>query len=154
MALNAFRPHASTWPASNLSSAPTLLVLTQLFAEDHILLLRRGLEPYRGKWAPPGGFVEKGELPRAAAIREVWEEVRVLLEPGQLRKHSVVRVPQLNQLYHVYTAHLAVRVPASAVAPECLDVGWFSTYDLSGIAIWDPGLFAIDGPAVIHGNQR
>ena len=64
---------ASSYPASDLSSR-TLLVLTQIFAEDHILLLKRGLEPYRGKWAPPGGFVERGESSQAAAVREVWEE--------------------------------------------------------------------------------
>ena len=132
--------------ASNRSSARTLLVLTQIFAKGHILLIKRGLEPYRGKWAPPGGFVERGEPSRAAAIREVWEEVRVRLEPGQLRRQSVVDVPQLNQLYHIYTAHLTVRIQASAVAPECLEVGWFSQRDLSTILIWDPGLFGISAP--------
>jgi ADP-ribose pyrophosphatase YjhB (NUDIX family) len=148
MALNPVRLPAPSRPASNQSSGPALLVLTQIFAQNHILLLKRGLEPYRGKWAPPGGFVEHGEASQAAAIREVWEEVRVRLEPGQLQRQSIVDVPQLNQRYHIYTAHLTVRVPASAVAPECLQVGWFSQRDLSRIAVWDPGLFGIGAPPV------
>jgi 8-oxo-dGTP diphosphatase len=136
---------ASSYPASDPSSR-TLLVLTQIFAEDHILLLKRGLEPYRGKWAPPGGFVERGESSQAAAVREVWEEVRVRLEPRQLRRHSTVDVPQLNQLYHIYMVHLTRRVAAAAVAPECLQVGWFPLRDLSDLPVWDPGLFGIGHP--------
>ena len=120
---------------------PALLVLTQIFAGDRILLLRRGLEPYRGKWAPPGGFVEAGESLEAAAVREVWEEVRIPLQRRQLSLHSIVSVPKINQLYHIFTASLREIVPASAVAPESLAVGWFSERDLASLEIWDPGLF-------------
>ena len=39
-----------------------------------VLLIRRGIEPYRGWWDIPGGFLEADELPGQAAIREVQEE--------------------------------------------------------------------------------
>ena len=123
------------------SGAPALLVLAQIFAGDRILLLKRGLDPYRGKWAPPGGFVEDGESVQAAAVREVWEEVRIELEQRQLRPHAIVSVPKINQIYHVFTACLDAAVPASAVAPESLEVGWFSQRDLATLEIWGPGLF-------------
>ncbi len=154
MGLNPLRVAASSEPATELSTAPALLVLTEIVAEDRILLLKRGLEPYRGKWAPPGGFVEQGESSLAAAIREVWEEVRVLLEPGQLRRHSVLHVPQLNQLYHVYTAHLRAKVSASAVAPETQDVGWFLWRELSDIPVWEPGLFTLPCACVFAQSPR
>jgi ADP-ribose pyrophosphatase YjhB (NUDIX family) len=40
-----------------------------------IVLLRRAIEPEKGKWVFPGGFVDRGETVPDAAVREVWEEV-------------------------------------------------------------------------------
>jgi len=43
--------------------------------EGAILLVRRSIEPARGKWCFPGGYVDFGEDPVVAAIRECREEV-------------------------------------------------------------------------------
>jgi 8-oxo-dGTP diphosphatase len=40
----------------------------------HVLLIQRGLEPFKGKWALPGGFVEMDELLETACKRELKEE--------------------------------------------------------------------------------
>ncbi len=53
---------------------PRLLVLAVIFAEHRMLMMRRGRAPYAGSWALPGGYVESGETPEAATIREVREE--------------------------------------------------------------------------------
>src|SRR5262245_20776330 len=48
-----------------------------------VLLIQRDLEPHRGSWARPGGFVRGDEVLEAAALRELKEETgldRVLLE--------------------------------------------------------------------------
>ena len=42
--------------------------------DSKLLLVRRGIEPYRGYWDIPGGFMEEGELPEHAARREMMEE--------------------------------------------------------------------------------
>lgn len=43
----------------------------------HILLVRRRWEPYAGRWAVPGGYVEPGESSEIAARRELNEETNV-----------------------------------------------------------------------------
>jgi ADP-ribose pyrophosphatase YjhB (NUDIX family) len=117
---------------------PALLVLTQLFVHERILLMRRGTEPYKGRWAPPGGFVEYGESLETAAVREVWEEVRIRLDHTQLLPHAVFSIPKINQVYHVFNVHLSHMPPACAVAPESLEVAWFSEEDLARLDVWKP----------------
>ncbi len=39
-----------------------------------ILLIKRGIEPYKGKWALPGGFLKPDESAEAGALRELQEE--------------------------------------------------------------------------------
>jgi len=42
--------------------------------EDKIALIKRGIEPSKGTWAPPSGFMEYGEKPEETALRELYEE--------------------------------------------------------------------------------
>jgi ADP-ribose pyrophosphatase YjhB (NUDIX family) len=62
------------------------LVVTTLPITDtgDIVLLRRGIEPGLGSWAQPGGFLEVDETVNQAAIRETWEETRLIVEPGEI----------------------------------------------------------------------
>lgn len=64
---------------------PRLVVTTLPITEaGEIVLLRRGIEPGRGAWAQPGGFLEVDETVNQAAIRETWEETRLIVEPGEI----------------------------------------------------------------------
>ena len=53
---------------------PALAVDGVVIRGNEILLVRRKNEPYRGKFALPGGFVEYGEKTEDAVTREVFEE--------------------------------------------------------------------------------
>ena len=44
---------------------------------ESLLLARRGIEPYKGWWDLPGGFLDNGELPRDGLARELREELGV-----------------------------------------------------------------------------
>jgi ADP-ribose pyrophosphatase YjhB (NUDIX family) len=64
---------------------PRLVVTTLPITDDgRIVLLRRGIEPGRGAWAQPGGFLEVDETVHQAAIRETLEETGLLIEPGEI----------------------------------------------------------------------
>ena len=53
---------------------PSLAVDAIAIRGDEVLLIRRGSEPWKGMLAFPGGFVEAGEDPEVAVIRELKEE--------------------------------------------------------------------------------
>jgi ADP-ribose pyrophosphatase YjhB (NUDIX family) len=62
------------------------LVVTALPVTDEgrLVLLRRGIEPGRGLWAQPGGFLEVDETVSEAAIRETFEETGLVIQPGDI----------------------------------------------------------------------
>jgi len=64
---------------------PRLVVTTIPVTEaGECVLLRRGIEPGYGTWAQPGGFLEVDETVTQAAIRETYEEIGLLVEPGRI----------------------------------------------------------------------
>jgi len=74
--------------------------------EGHVLLIRRGSDPYEGQWALPGGFVEVGETLEAAAAREAEEETG--LEVEIIRLVGVYSDPDRDHRGHnVSVAYLA-----------------------------------------------
>jgi len=52
--------------------------------EGELLLIKRALEPAKGSWALPGGFVELEESPLEAGGRELKEETGLDSQPGRL----------------------------------------------------------------------
>lgn len=63
---------------------PKVAVVMLITHKDTVLLVKRGVDPERGKWALPAGFVNAGEDPAAAAAREVTEETGLAVLSVQL----------------------------------------------------------------------
>jgi len=118
---------------------PELLVMVLVYCEDRLLFVRRGCEPYAGKWAPPGGFVHCHESVEAAAARELWEETQLKLDTKQLLPKGVLSITHINQVYHVFVAHLDKLQAVAPVPPESVDVRWFSQANCTAADadIWD-----------------
>ena len=77
---------------------PKVAACTIVMHEGGIVLLRRSIEPEKGKWVFPGGFVDRGESVQTAAVRETREEVNLrvsltgILDAYSLGSHDVVVV--------------------------------------------------------------
>ncbi|MCU0840740.1 MAG: NUDIX hydrolase [Thiobacillaceae bacterium] len=72
--------------------------------QDRILLCRRAIEPKYGLWTLPAGFMENGETTADGAARETLEEAGARVEVLEL--HSLINLPDINQVYLMYRARL------------------------------------------------
>lgn len=67
-----------------------------------VLLIERGKEPFKGKWAFPGGFMEMDESAETGALREMKEETEFDAETGFLEQlgccSDVVQICGLTRL--------------------------------------------------------
>lgn len=72
--------------------------------DDKVLLCRRAIEPRRGFWTLPCGFLENGETLEMGAARETREEAEA--EVDLRRLFAVYSIPHINQVYMVFLAQL------------------------------------------------
>jgi ADP-ribose pyrophosphatase YjhB (NUDIX family) len=86
--------------------------------EGRILLCRRAIEPRRGYWTVPAGFMENGESLQQGAARECQEEALADVEIGSLL--SLVSILSAHQVHVFFRANL--RTPEFGAGPESLEV--------------------------------
>jgi ADP-ribose pyrophosphatase YjhB (NUDIX family) len=72
--------------------------------EDQVLLCRRDIEPRRGYWTLPAGYLENGETAEAGAIRETWEEACARVEVDDL--YTLYSLPHISQIYMFFRGRL------------------------------------------------
>ncbi|MBV7330109.1 NUDIX domain-containing protein [Chloroflexi bacterium TSY] len=63
---------------------PKVAVTALVTYQKKILLIRRAVDPEKGKWALPGGYMDAGEMPDEALQRELMEEVQLAIRVGSL----------------------------------------------------------------------
>jgi len=101
--------------------------------EKRILLVKRSVEPKKGYWCLPGGFMELDETPEQCALRELREETGL---SGKIKLLLGVRANP-SPMYHTVhmTGYLVNEFSGTPVAGDDADeVKWFSIHALPEIA--------------------
>lgn len=90
--------------------------------EDRVLLCRRNIEPRRGLWTLPAGFMELGESLAEGALRETIEEAGARIEMQDL--FTMLNVVRVGQVHFFYRARLLDT--AFAPGPETIEARLFA----------------------------
>jgi len=128
----------------NPASASAGVVLDD---SGRVLLIRRGIEPFRGCWALPAGYQEMDEHPADTARREIFEESGIVVE--------------VVELFDLLFSLNDPRKPANLAVYLCRPIGgaleaghdaceaaWFSLDDLPADLGFD------NGPRILHRLKR
>ena len=105
---------------------PRIIVGCLPVFEDKILLCRRAIQPQKGLWNLPAGFLENGEKAEDGAARETFEESMAKVDIIKL--HVVFSLPKVNQVY----LHFLAQMHDSKFGPtrESLEVKLFDIKDI------------------------
>jgi ADP-ribose pyrophosphatase YjhB (NUDIX family) len=102
---------------------PRLVVTTLPITDDgEVVLLRRGIEPGRGLWAQPGGFMEIDETVQEGAVRETLEETGLVVEPREIV--GLYTRPEAAIVVVAFVARIVGGAPVAT--PEALEVRPFA----------------------------
>ena len=114
---------------------PSVTVDGVIIKDGKVLLIKRKNEPFKGRWALPGGFVEYGETVEQAVLREVKEETGIDAEIKKLV--GVYSDPRRDPRGHTISIAflLAARGAATAAAgDDAIDAKFFDLDNLPLLA--------------------
>lgn len=89
---------------------------------DRILLCRRAINPRKGLWTLPAGYLELNETTSEGAVREAYEEARARIALEGLL--AIYNIPRISQVQLIYRARL--ESPDVTPGPESEAVGLFA----------------------------
>ena len=109
---------------------PLPVAVAVAIKDKRFVLIKRGIPPKQGIWAPPSGFIEIGETPEEACLRELREEAGV---SGEIVKLIGVARQEDKEIYRdMLIVRYLVKVTGGELAPgdEVEDVRFFNIAEL------------------------
>ena len=99
-----------------------------------VLLVERGMAPYKGRWAFPGGFLNMDESAEEGALRELKEETG--LEGAYIRQFHTFSAPQRDPRERVITIayYALVRMQEVKGGDDASDARWFGLDEVPPLA--------------------
>jgi ADP-ribose pyrophosphatase YjhB (NUDIX family) len=112
---------------------PKVAVIALVTSGPYVLLVQRGVEPEKGKWSLPGGYMDAGEMPEAALQRELLEEVGFYV--GALRFLDIFPIaasagPPAGIVLAYAASPVGETRPQPVSADDVSDARWFSVENL------------------------
>ncbi|MFV0482858.1 MAG: NUDIX domain-containing protein [Bacteroidales bacterium] len=116
---------------------PSLTADVILYTDRKVLLIKRLREPFKNKWAIPGGFVDFEETIVYAAARELKEETSIEIAPDELVLFKLAdkkgRDPRGWTVTAVYSCKVLKPIKATA-CDDAAKAEWFDLDDLPEMA--------------------
>ena len=113
---------------------PKVAVVVFVVRGEQVLLIERAMDPGKGKWALPAGFVDHDEAPEDAAIRETLEETNLSVKIDKL---LAVYPKKDNGLADIIIAYSASILDGDIHAgDDASDVGWFTRDNLPELVFY------------------
>jgi 8-oxo-dGTP diphosphatase len=99
-----------------------------------VLLIERGIEPYKGKWAFPGGFLKMDETAEEGALRELKEETG--LETAYVQQFHTFSEPSRDPRERVITIayYALVKIQEVKGGDDAASARWFPLNDIPSLA--------------------
>ncbi|HRW07915.1 MAG TPA: NUDIX hydrolase [Caldilineaceae bacterium] len=115
---------------------PKVAVVGLVTHQKHVLLVQRAINPEKGKWALPGGYMDAGEMPQDALRRELKEEVNLAVRVTDLLTIFPMITNRTNEtaspgIVLAFRAEVAERAtPKLTCDDDVSDAGWFGPQEL------------------------
>lgn len=113
---------------------PKVAVVVFIERDGRVLLIRRAVDPGKGLWALPAGFVDHDEAPEAAAVRETLEETSLKVRVEKLLAVFPKRDNGLADIIIAYSA--TIRSGEAQAGDDAAEVGWFARDNLPPLVFY------------------
>ena len=104
---------------------PKVIVGSVVVSDGRVLMCRRAIQPRKGFWTLPAGYMELGETLEEGAAREAMEEAEAAITiEGILGVFSIARIGQVQVIFRARFANAGP--PVFGPGPESLEVRLFA----------------------------
>lgn len=122
--------------------------------DGKVMLVRRGIEPYKDYWDIPGGFLDPDEHPEEGAVREVREETGLLVRTTDLQGIFIDTYGEDASEYTINIYYRAEVVEGEAEPQtDAVDIGWFGPDELPKKIAFDHARVALEHWAVEEASR-